>query len=222
MPAVVAIQQMASRSWQSRAKTTRTTSPFQQENSNASEHQRQFERIATTWPSCSRGRRRPVWRSSKSPCFSSGDKRAWRGSRLPSSCGPTAVRALHPLPRDAGPRRRQQLRRRRAPLPCPLRSSAASSGTPGSATARDAGNVADRNAGLHRLSDHGQFQLDRETLPATPLITSTFENVSDIGTCLGLSLDPPTGARVRSKQDAVHTSATVRCCVWFARYNYCD
>ena len=27
-----------------------------------SEHQRQFERIVATWPSCSRGRRRPVWR----------------------------------------------------------------------------------------------------------------------------------------------------------------
>ena len=43
--------------------------PFQQVNSSASEHQRQFEWIVATWPSCSRGRRRPVWRSSKRPCF---------------------------------------------------------------------------------------------------------------------------------------------------------
>src|ERR1700761_8045753 len=69
MPAVVAIQPITSRSWQSSAKATRTTSPFQQVNSSASEHQRTFERIVATWPSCSRGRRRPVWRSSVSPCF---------------------------------------------------------------------------------------------------------------------------------------------------------
>jgi hypothetical protein len=48
---------------------TRTTSPFQQVNSSASEHQQQFERIVATWPSCSRARRRPVWRWSSSPCF---------------------------------------------------------------------------------------------------------------------------------------------------------
>jgi len=60
MPAVVATQEITSRSWQSRAKATRTTSPFQQVNSSASEHQRQFERIVATRPSCSRGRRRPV------------------------------------------------------------------------------------------------------------------------------------------------------------------
>src|SRR5215469_9410977 len=42
MPAVVATQEIASRSWQSRAKATRTTSPFQQVNSSASEHQRQW------------------------------------------------------------------------------------------------------------------------------------------------------------------------------------
>jgi hypothetical protein len=69
MPAVVATQPIASRSWQSRAKATRTTSPFQQANSSVSEHQRQFERIVATWPSCWRGRRRPVWRSSRRPCF---------------------------------------------------------------------------------------------------------------------------------------------------------
>src|ERR1051325_6748997 len=51
---------MTSRSWQSRAKASRTTSPFQQVNSSASEHQRQFELIAATWPSCSRARRRAL------------------------------------------------------------------------------------------------------------------------------------------------------------------
>src|SRR5712671_4910857 len=39
---------------------------------------------------------------------------------------------------------------------------------------------------------------------ATPVITSTFENVSDIGVCLGLSLGPPAKAGVRSKQGAIH------------------
>src|SRR5256885_3081491 len=38
---------------------------------------------------------------------------------------------------------------------------------------------------------------------ATPVITSTFENVSDIGVCLGLYLGPPAKAGVRSKQGAV-------------------
>src|ERR687888_294344 len=41
---------------------------------------------------------------------------------------------------------------------------------------------------------------------ATPVITSTFENVSDIGTCLGLSLGPPAKAGVRSKRGAVQGS----------------
>ena len=40
-------------------------------------------------------------------------------------------------------------------------------------------------------------------LRATPVITSTFENVSDIGVCLGLSLGPPANAGVRSKQGAL-------------------
>src|SRR3954454_6678969 len=40
---------------------------------------------------------------------------------------------------------------------------------------------------------------------ATPVITSTFENVSDIGTCLGLSLGPPAKAGVRSKRGAVQS-----------------
>src|ERR1051325_1026522 len=56
IPAVVATQLITLRSWQSRAKATRTTSPFQQVNSSASEHQRQFERIVATWPPCSRAR----------------------------------------------------------------------------------------------------------------------------------------------------------------------
>src|SRR5437588_6360599 len=38
---------------------------------------------------------------------------------------------------------------------------------------------------------------------ATPVITSTFENVSDIGVCLGLYLGPPAKAGVRSKRGAV-------------------
>src|SRR5262245_19851013 len=39
---------------------------------------------------------------------------------------------------------------------------------------------------------------------ATPVITSTFENVSDIGVCLGLSLGPPAKAGVRSKRGTLH------------------
>src|SRR5437868_6096256 len=39
---------------------------------------------------------------------------------------------------------------------------------------------------------------------ATPVMTSTFENVSDIGVCLGLYLGPPAKAGVRSKRGAVH------------------
>src|SRR6266550_3095873 len=50
IPAVVATQLITSRSWQSRAKARRTISPFQQVNSSASEHQRQFEWIVATWP----------------------------------------------------------------------------------------------------------------------------------------------------------------------------
>src|SRR5438046_7654641 len=42
---------------------------------------------------------------------------------------------------------------------------------------------------------------------ATPVMTSSFENVSDIGVCLGLYLGPPAKAGVRSKQGAVHTLA---------------
>lgn len=43
----------------------------------------------------------------------------------------------------------------------------------------------------------------KRRLRATPLITSTFENVSVKGVCLGLSLGPPAIARVRSKRGAV-------------------
>jgi hypothetical protein len=57
---VVAIQPMTSRSWQSKAKATLTTSPFQQVNSRLSEHQRILERRVAILPSCSRGRLRPV------------------------------------------------------------------------------------------------------------------------------------------------------------------
>src|SRR3977135_1654322 len=52
--------------------------------------------------------------------------------------------------------------------------------------------------------------VEKRRLRATPLITSTFENVSDIGTCLGLSLGPPAIAGVRSKRGAVHSTK------WFA------
>src|ERR1700730_13904766 len=54
-PAVVATKLMTSRSWQSRAKARRTTSPFQQANSRPPEHQRMLERSVATWPSWSRG-----------------------------------------------------------------------------------------------------------------------------------------------------------------------
>src|SRR5207248_9770172 len=38
---------------------------------------------------------------------------------------------------------------------------------------------------------------------ATPVMTSTFENVSDIGVCPGLCLGPPAKAGVRLKRGAV-------------------
>src|SRR5438874_1714029 len=47
---------------------------------------------------------------------------------------------------------------------------------------------------------------------ATPVITSTFENVSDIGVCLGLYLGPPAKAGVRSKRGAVHCPVAVVIC----------
>src|SRR5947207_5904948 len=45
---------------------------------------------------------------------------------------------------------------------------------------------------------------------ATPVITSTFENVSDIGVCPGLCLGPPAKAGVRLKRGAVQLSRTRR------------
>src|SRR3954453_9979593 len=47
------------------------------------------------------------------------------------------------------------------------------------------------------------LSIGNRRLRATPVITSTFENVSDIGVCLGLSLGPPAIAGVRSKQGAL-------------------
>src|SRR5882672_1456415 len=46
--------------------------------------------------------------------------------------------------------------------------------------------------------------VEKRRLRATPVITSTLENVSDIGTCLGLSLGPPASTGVRSKRGALH------------------
>ena len=58
---------------------------------------------------------------------------------------------------------------------------------------------------IHELSaTKASFSsVEKRRLRATPVITSTFENVSDIGTCLGLSLGPPAKAGVRSKRGAV-------------------
>jgi hypothetical protein len=39
--------------------------------------------------------------------------------------------------------------------------------------------------------------VEKRRLRATPVITSTFENVSVKGVCLGLSLGPPAGAGVQ-------------------------
>jgi hypothetical protein len=53
-------------------------------------------------------------------------------------------------------------------------------------------NIADRYSGLHRLGDDGQLQIRRKPPSATtPVITSTFENVSNIGVRPDLSLGPP-------------------------------
>src|SRR5205807_1149588 len=52
--------------------------------------------------------------------------------------------------------------------------------------------------------------VEKRRLRATPVITSTFENVSDIGVCLGLSLGPPAIAGVRSKQGAVQAPKSER------------
>jgi hypothetical protein len=42
------------------------------------------------------------------------------------------------------------------------------------------------------------------------VITSIFENVSDIGLCLGLSLGPPAKAGARSKRGAVHLAEVTK------------
>jgi hypothetical protein len=46
--------------------------------------------------------------------------------------------------------------------------------------------------------------------PGDPVITSIFENVSDIGLCLGLSLGPPAKAGARSKRGAVHLAEVTK------------
>jgi hypothetical protein len=52
IPALTTARQaMISRSWASMMKAPRTMSPFQQVNSNPSEHQRRFERMTITLPS---------------------------------------------------------------------------------------------------------------------------------------------------------------------------
>src|SRR5690348_9061042 len=50
--------------------------------------------------------------------------------------------------------------------------------------------------------------VEKRRLRATPVITSTFENVSDIGIRLGLSLGPPAKAGVRCKRGAVQYAIT--------------
>jgi hypothetical protein len=48
-----------------------------------------------------------------------------------------------------------------------------------------------RQVGPHRLGDNGHLLRCREPASVrTAMIASTFENVSDIGGCLGLSLGP--------------------------------
>src|ERR1700730_14211820 len=57
--------------------------------------------------------------------------------------------------------------------------------------------------------------VEKRRLRATPVITSTFENVSDIGVCLGLSLGPPASAGGRSKRGALQTE---RCSAFIIDY----
>src|SRR3954462_8764572 len=56
------------------------------------------------------------------------------------------------------------------------------------------------------------ISVENRRLRATPVITSTFENVSDIGVCLGLSLGPPAIAGVRSKQGALQPWKATQSC----------
>src|SRR5262249_49270147 len=52
--------------------------------------------------------------------------------------------------------------------------------------------------------------VEKRRLRATPVITSTFENASDIGVSLGLCLGPPAIARVRSKRGALQAATSAR------------
>src|SRR3954453_15233005 len=54
------------------------------------------------------------------------------------------------------------------------------------------------------------LSIGNRRLRAQPVITSTFENLSDIGVCLGLSLGPPAIAGVRSKQGALQWVSAAR------------
>jgi hypothetical protein len=65
------------------------------------------------------------------------------------------------------------------------------------------GDIADRHARLQRLVHDRFCSVVNRRRRATPVMTPTFENVSDIGVCLGLCLAPPAIAGVRSKQGAV-------------------
>src|SRR5258707_15786153 len=61
------------------------------------------------------------------------------------------------------------------------------------------------------------ISVEKRRRRATQVITSTFENVSDIGVCLGLSLGPPAKAGVRSKQGAVQE---IRWPLWDRHHHY--
>jgi hypothetical protein len=68
-----------------------------------------------------------------------------------------------------------------------------------------AGNIAIDTPGCIVSATTASFRsLEKRRRRATPVITSTFENVSDIGVFLGLSLSRPVNAGVRSKRGAVH------------------
>ena len=71
------------------------------------------------------------------------------------------------------------------------------------------GNITDGKAGLNRLGYDASFcSVVERRRRATPVITSTFENVSDIGLSLGQCLGSWARARVRSKRGAVHGAQT--------------
>src|ERR1700746_1437793 len=58
------------------------------------------------------------------------------------------------------------------------------------------------------LTTESFFSVVNRRRRATPVMTSIFENVSDISVCLGLCLAPPANAGVRSKQGAVQQAKT--------------